>query len=57
MTSERLQRIPLHDLTVWRALARTGFAHSQTEFQRQAARKDIADIEAEYRRRGYQVPA
>lgn len=57
MTAERLQRIPLHDLTVWRSLARTGFAHSQTEFQRQAARKDIADIEAEFLRRRYVVPA
>ena len=57
LSVERLQSMQRGELEARRALASTGFTYSQTAIQREAARREIEEIDAELKRRGYQVAA
>lgn len=54
---ERLHSMPLAELRARRALAETGFIWSQVVYQRLNAKRDMDTIDAELKRRGYQVTA
>lgn len=55
--AQRLERLPVGTLYVRLALARTALAYSQARIGRLNAMRDIEEISAEIKGRGYQVGA